>query len=141
MRALCWPLLLCCALPVAAKAPAAGQPLSIDGQWLTDDRTAIVTIDRCGNHVCGTIAKILNPAAPRFDVNNPQRALRSRPLIGTPVLTDFVPSADQWRSGRAYDPKSGRSYRSTLQLEGNGTLKVTGCLLFMCQTRHWIRLR
>ena len=42
--------------------------------------------------------------------------------------------------GRAYDPKSGQSYRSSLKLEPDGSLKLTGCVLFICESRRWTRV-
>ena len=38
-----------------------------------------------------------------------------------------------------YDPKSGRSYKARLTSNPDGTLTVTGCLLFICQSQSWRR--
>ena len=68
--------------PVLAAAP-------IFGRWLSDDRSAIVRIDRCGRGLCGVIERVLDPRAPARDINSPDRAHRSRPLVGTAVLSGF----------------------------------------------------
>lgn len=112
---------------------------SVTGTWLTDDQAAIVRIDRCGESICGVIERVLDPKAPKNDINNPDRNARSEPLVGTTVLSGFKRSGDQWVDGKAYDPKAGRSYRSSLELDRNGTLKLTGCVLFICQSRYWMR--
>ncbi len=112
---------------------------SIFGRWLTDDRSAIVRIDHCGKKLCGRIERVLNPKAPENDVNNPNPRLRSKPLVGTAVLSNYIGSGAKWKGGLAYDPKAGTSYRSELELLENGALKVTGCVLFVCRSRYWTR--
>jgi uncharacterized protein (DUF2147 family) len=141
------PLLAICAnclaflgvLPATAEPPAS----TIEGSWLTDDRKGVVTISACGEKLCGHIAQVLDstPGVPRSDINNPDERLRSRPLVGLLTLWGFSRQGTSWQGGRAYDPKSGKSYRSTLALEPNGTLKVTGCVLFICESRQWTRIR
>jgi uncharacterized protein (DUF2147 family) len=129
----------CLFMLAAATAEAAP---TVQGLWLTDDHKGIVRIAPCGAQLCGRIAKVLDqrPNVPKTDVNNPDPRLRNRPIKGLPTLTGFTRSGAVWRGGRAYDPKSGRSYRSTLELERDGSLKVTGCVLFVCQSRRWTRV-
>lgn len=131
-------LMLLAALLLASAAPASAQ--SIAGDWKTDDGSAIIRVGPCGKATCGTIARVLDPAAPAKDINNPDKALRSRPLVGTPVLSGFTRKGAGWDGGTAYDPKAGRSYKSRLALSGARTLAVTGCVLFVCRTKHWSRV-
>lgn len=121
----------------AAAAPA------IEGDWVTADRSAVVRIAPCGSRLCGTVVRILAraPNVPRTDVNNPDARLRSRPLVGLTVLSGFAGSGASWSGGRAYDAKSGRSYRSSLTGNGDGSPTVTGCFLFICQSQRWLRVR
>lgn len=114
-------------------------PPGISGDWVTADRSAVVRIGRCGAGLCGRIVRILAVRAPRNDVNNPDRALRRRPLVGIAVLSGFAP--DGSGDGRAYDPKSGRSYRARLRLSSDGTLRVTGCVTIICRSQTWTRPR
>jgi uncharacterized protein (DUF2147 family) len=124
---------------LASAAPAA----SVQGLWLTDDHKGIVRIAPCGPHLCGTIVRVLSndPARPTTDRNNPDPRLRGRPINGLPILSGFGRSGNLWKGGLAYDPKSGRSYRSTLALNPDGSLKVTGCVLFICESQRWTRAR
>jgi uncharacterized protein (DUF2147 family) len=55
------------------------------------------------------------------------------------TLSGFTRDGAAWKNGRAYDPKSGRSYRATLALNPDGSLKVTGCVLFICRSLRWTR--
>ncbi|MET0365979.1 MAG: DUF2147 domain-containing protein [Sphingobium sp.] len=121
-------------------APATAHAQSETGDWLTDDGSAIVHVAPCGEKLCGRIAKVLDPKAPTNDACNPDPARRSRPLVGVAVLSDFQRAGAGWDNGSAYDPKAGRSYKSRLALDGPDRLAVTGCILFLCRTRHWKRL-
>lgn len=112
---------------------------SVLGDWLTDDRSAIIRIAPCGERLCGTILRVLDPAAPPNDANNPDPLQRKRPLVGVQVLKGFARSASGWDKGTAYDPKAGKSYTSRLALAGPRRLDVTGCILFLCRTKHWTR--
>ena len=43
-------------------------------------------------------------------------------------------------SGRIYDPKSGKTYRSVLERDG-AALTVKGCIAIFCKTQTWTRAR
>ena len=122
-----------------ATAPAAG----LSGNWITQDRSAIVAIAPCGTKLCGAIARILvdKPGVPSTDVRNPDPALRSKPLVGLRILSGFTGKDDRWDEGRIYDPQSGKSYRSKLRLNKDGSLNVSGCIAFLCKTQSWTRGR
>jgi uncharacterized protein (DUF2147 family) len=131
------------ALPLLAMAGgAAAAPPSVQGLWLTDDHKGLVRIAPCGGALCGTIARVADTSgnAPRTDIHNPDARLRGRPILGLPVLSGFAAAGSYWK-GRAYDPKSGKSYRSTLELNPDGSLKVSGCILFICESQRWTRMR
>ena len=66
--------------------------------------------------------------------------LRQRKLLGMPVLTDFSEDAELWR-GKIYDPKSGKTYRSEVSLNSANSLKMKGCVAFLCQGQNWTRAK
>lgn len=125
--------LMVLAAPVEAAAPIAGR-------WVTPEGDSIVTIGPCGRQTCGRITTFLRkPSTPNpVDRNNPDPALRGRPVLGLAVLTGFADAGEDWR-GRIYDPRSGRSYKSILSRQADGTLKVQGCVAFLCRTQVWRR--
>jgi uncharacterized protein (DUF2147 family) len=127
-------------LLVLLSSSSSGHQAPIFGRWRTGDGKAIVSIERCGPHACGRIDTVLDRSAPKTDVNNPDRALHDKPLIGTEVLSGFAPDGDKWQGGRAYDPKSGRSYDARMTVVADGRLAITGCILFLCKTQHWTRV-
>ncbi len=126
-----------------ALAPAAADAATpIAGRWLTEEKTAVVTIAPCGTSTCGRITRLLKapPSGPPVDANNPDPRLRDRPIEGLVILTGFTDGGSDWR-GRIYDPKSGKTYKSILKHEGDGSLKVQGCIAFFCRTQRWTPAR
>ena len=133
------PLLLLAALA----APAGAATPDLSGEWLVEDKSATVTIGRCGASWCGKVNRILvrKPDWKGTDVNNPDPKLRSRPVQGLPILTGFRPDASGLTGGRIYDPKSGKTYKSMLRLNSDGSLKVSGCIAIFCHSQRWTRAR
>ena len=136
-------LTLCLAPLFALCWATTARASAIDGLWLTDDRRGVVRIGPCGAHLCGWIARVLarGPGVPARDVNNPDPRLRGRTLLGLPILSGFTAAGAGFTGGQAYDPQSGRSYTARLSPNADGSLTVTGCVLFICQSKRWTRLR
>ena len=122
-------------LPAQAAVP-------VTGLWLTTEKDSIVEIAPCGPALCGKIMRILKPSpnGPPKDTNNPDPALRGRPIQGLAILTGFNDAGKNWQ-GTAYDPRAGKSYRSYLTLLRDGTLEVKGCVGPFCRTKSWTRAR
>ncbi len=125
---------------IAATPSHAAQPIS--GRWLTVEGKAIVEIASCGNSVCGRIARIVKPTPgrPHTDTNNPDPKLRNKPLEGLAILSSFSDAGAHWK-GTIYDPESGKSYNSKVSRNGDGTLKVQGCIAFFCKTQTWTPMK
>ena len=116
---------------------------SIKGSWVTQDGDAIIKIDQCGNTVCGRIHKYLvTPpnGVNQKDTKNPNKNLRNRKLLGTAILTGFKPDGNIWR-GKVYDPKSGKIYRSEVNLVSQSKLKMKGCIGPFCRGQNWTRAK
>jgi len=130
-------------LGLVALSSAAEAQQGITGDWLVQDRTAIVRIAPCGASLCGSIVRLLvqKPNMPKTDVNNPDPALRNRPFVGLRILSGFSGSGDRWSNGRIYDPNSGKTYRSKLRLNADGSLGVSGCIAVFCRTQRRSRPR
>ncbi len=113
---------------------------SVQGRWLTPTRDSVIEIAPCGAKICGRVAKILRADAngATTDKANPNPALRSRPILGMPIFTEFVDAGAIW-SGTVYDPRNGKSYKSKLSRNADGTLKMQGCIAFFCQTQTWTK--
>lgn len=130
------------ALPTAALAQAGPAPIA--GMWRTDDGRAVITIAPCAagaTTLCGRISRFLvaEPAGGARDTNNPNRALRTRPLMGVQVLTALSYRDGAWR-GAGYSPEEGRTFNATVRSQ-NGRLSVRGCVALFCRTVEWTRMR
>ena len=126
-----------CIVPAAADAQNGPE-----GTWLMQNGKAEVQISACGDTICGKVSRIMKYAkdGARTDIHNGDASLRSRPLVGLPVLYDFTRDGGSM-DGRVYDPKSGRSYRATLTQPSANRLSIKACLLFICKTQQWTRVR
>ena len=114
----------------------------IFGYWLTSG--SIVKIETCNNSICGEIATVFTEEGvdPKsiLDENNKDKLKRDRPIVGINILSDFsIEKSDQkiFKGGKIYDPRSGNTYKSNLYLNEDGTLKVEGCLAFICDGEEW----
>ena len=114
----------------------------IFGYWLTSG--SIVKIETCNNSICGEIATVFTEEGvdPEsiLDENNKDKLKRERSIVGINILSDFsIEKSDQkiFKGGKIYDPRSGNTYKSNLYLNEDGTLKVEGCLAFICDGEEW----
>jgi uncharacterized protein (DUF2147 family) len=126
---------------VAWSAAAYAVPASINGRWLTVEKDAIIEISECGTAVCGKIVKYLKTppqGVDQKDVNNPDKSLRNRKILGIAVLQNLKAADKEWR-GTIYDPRNGRSYRSIVFVTKKGTLTVKGCFGPICQSQSWTK--
>jgi uncharacterized protein (DUF2147 family) len=112
-----------------------------DTYWLAED--SIISIRECDARLCGVMEHIFTEEGEDplgiLDTNNPEEGLRTRPLIGIKLLDSFnpLPKKGIYRDGLIYDPRSGKSYKGKLSLIDEFTLKVEGCIAFLCQGVQW----
>ncbi|CAD0357714.1 DUF2147 domain-containing protein [Xanthomonas hortorum] len=122
---------------VVQSTPAfAAEPIT--GKWFTDNQQALVDIQPCGTSLCGTIVKVLRtkPGSRKTDAFNPDPAKRHNPMEGTVILSELVDAGDLWK-GKIYNPESGKTYNAKIKRGADGSLKVEGCVAFICQGPTW----
>jgi uncharacterized protein (DUF2147 family) len=126
---------------------AAGDALASDladltGVWRDTRYGALVDIGDCGNGTpCGWLTWVdarLTEGQIQ-DVRNREPLLRTRGLVGLPVLWNFASGPEGWRDGRLYNPDDGKTFRAHLHLLSAGELRVTGCLGLLCRSQVWTR--
>jgi uncharacterized protein (DUF2147 family) len=132
------------ALLLTSGASGQSGAASIAGNWRTDDGKAIIAVGPCSAGsatMCGRISRFLvaEPAGGARDGNNPNRALRNRPLLGVQILSGLTWSDGAWR-GQGYSPEEGRNFNATVRTEG-GRLSLRGCVAVFCRTVAWTRAR
>ena len=130
------------AFALALLVPIAVSAADATGEWLIEDGDARVRIAHCGADLCGSVAWI-KEGSPTVDVNNPDPAKRSRPLIGSEVLLGLKPSGTGEWTGSLYDAENGRTYVGKLTIVDERHIKVAGCVLggLICETQTWTRTK
>jgi uncharacterized protein (DUF2147 family) len=136
---LCMFMVVTSLIPATA-ADAAG-PDDVLGVWNTEERDAKIEIYKCGMKYCGKIVWLREPTYPAgseegtpgtpvLDHSNPEPKLRKTPLIGLPILLDFVFAGDNsWNSGKIYDSENGKTYSGKLTLVSPNQLNVRGFIV------------
>ena len=152
-------LLLTAFVTLALAAPvSAGDGDAILGLWATDPEggggEAHVEIYADGDRYSGRIVWLAESVYPaddeqgmagqkKVDRENPDEALRSRPIVGLVIVEGFeYDGKDTWRKGTIYDPDNGKTYKSKMKLDGPDVLKVRGFIgiSLIGRTTEWTRV-
>lgn len=121
-------------------------PDAIIGTWLNASGKGHIQIYKQGNKYFGKLVWLKEPndeqGNPKMDTKNPNTTLKTKPLIGSIILRDFVFDEDEWNSGRIYDPQNGKDYKCFLRLKDPKTLNVRGYIgvSLLGRTETWTRI-
>ena len=102
----------------------------VEGRWLSGNGEGWIEIKLVGDSLIGiaagsATAKKGDP--PRLDDKNPDPSLRDKPIDGSTIMSGFTYEGDgRWTGGTIYDPNSGNTYKSTVTVVDDDTLKVRG---------------
>jgi uncharacterized protein (DUF2147 family) len=115
------------------------------GVWRMDNGKVTVRVSRCGANLCGTVVGLRKPrddkGRPRRDKENPNPALRERPVIGLTILSNMRSGGNGYWTGTIYNPDDGRTYRSEMKLQNANTMRVDGCVAVFCRSMKFIRVQ
>jgi uncharacterized protein (DUF2147 family) len=96
-----------------------GQTSPMFGNW-KEPTGAVIRIEPCSSGLCFRLVS-LSPQSPEAtDIHNPNAAQRNRALCNLEIGSQFHLS-DQTHAygGMLYDPKSGKTYRGEMEVEGD----------------------
>jgi len=120
-------------LVLAGGGVAADARDAIFGRWASDN--SILEVGETDGVLHARIVAMLDPlykqgedgpvGTERVDLHNPDPALRTRPLLGLDLLTQYQYKDGKWQ-GQLYDPESGKTYKSQITLGSDGTLQMRG---------------
>lgn len=141
------PFFLTCLLGIALQCSAQQATFPVEGHWLHNSGEYVVEVS-VDNGICsGKIAWLREPidlsGEQRRDVLNKDPELRSRRVIGIPVLSGFLRDDAEWKSGKIYDYTSGNTYNARMEIDKDGNLRITGfygILFFLGKTKKWARV-
>lgn len=101
------------------------------GTWWNQEKDAKITMYKNGNTYEGKITWLKNMyeddgTTPRKDSKNSDSKLRTRTLMNLVILHGFKYDDGEWTGGKIYDPKSGKTYSSKMELDGSNELDIRG---------------
>lgn len=115
--------------------PAMASAQNVKGVWrteTTEEGYLEIEVSQCAAALCGRIVGARDPQGQ----SGPYEHLNKL------MIWDMKPdnAAGSWSGGKIWDPRSNRKFNSRMSLE-NGQLKVAGCVLGICQSQTWKRVR
>lgn len=130
MRLICGILYLLLGLPAFAESAETDRG-SVIGLWASDG--SIFEIYEANGTLYGQVRALLEPVyeegerkgQPKTDDNNPDESLRSRPIVGLYMFSEYEFRNGQWQ-GKIYDPETGNTYQSKMQVDDDGVLEIRG---------------
>lgn len=148
--------LLSAALALLA-VPAGAQQAGVMGTWLTASGVAEIRIAPCADAasgpLCGVVVGLINPKGPDgkvvapeavSDYRNPNPALRSRKVIGMPLIWGFkaTPDPNSFEGGQIYNGENGKIYSANISLQPDGKLRLRGYVgsPMLGETQLWTRI-
>ncbi|MDE2384721.1 MAG: DUF2147 domain-containing protein [Alphaproteobacteria bacterium] len=141
-------LMIAGALGLAALSGAAysaATPVNPYGDWtLSDGRLTVKVVSCMGNRVCANVIRLQEPnngdGTPKLDLKNKNPALRSRHLIGMPVIEGMEPTGPNTWKGQIYSSDDGDFYRAYATVNGDH-LSVKGCWFVICKDLEFNRAK
>jgi uncharacterized protein (DUF2147 family) len=150
--------MLLAALLVALAPAASAQTSPVMGTWLSASGVAQVRIEPCpdpaNGPLCGFIVGLINPKGPNgvavapeaaTDYRNENPALRSRKVLGMPLIWGFKKTADAnaFEGGQIYNGENGKTYSANITLQPDGTLRLRGYVgsPMFGETQVWTRVK
>jgi uncharacterized protein (DUF2147 family) len=129
----------------AASAQQAAGAINPVGTWKMENGKVTVEVAYCGEaKICAKIIALAKPlnkqGKPKVDKENPNPALRSRPLIGLQLIDGMSPDGENRWKGQIYNADDGNIYRSTAVLAGD-TMLVRGFWGPFSKKMNFIRVK
>jgi len=132
-------ILVALVLLLGAAPASADDGDALTGVWLTEpkpDGNSRVEVVKEGDTYRGKIIWLEKPlygpdeekpGELKTDLNNPDPARQSDPVIGMPLVEGFhYAGKNLWKGGTIYDPDNGKTYKCKIWLKDDGSLKVRG---------------
>lgn len=99
------------------------------GLWFNEEKEAKIQFYELEGRLFGKITWLKEPkdnGKDKTDKNNSNPELRNKPIVGLVILKNFVKDGKNWKDGEIYDPKSGKTYSSSIKWSGENQLNIRG---------------
>lgn len=116
-------------------AMGVAQAASVNGVWRTQKGWK-VKMYKCGGSYCG---KVVGGTTAK-DVKNPNKALRSRRMVGVRMVWGMKKSGSGY-SGKLYNPNDGKTYTGKISKISGSSMRLSGCVFggLICKSQTWRR--
>lgn len=97
--------------------------------WFNEEKEAKIQFYEQDGKLFGKIVWLKEPkenGKDKTDKNNSKQELRGKPIVGLVILKNFKKDGKGWEDGEIYDPKSGKTYSSTIKWSGENQLNIRG---------------
>ncbi|OGU56435.1 MAG: hypothetical protein A2X64_03220 [Ignavibacteria bacterium GWF2_33_9] len=115
------------------------------GQWYSENNESLIEIYKHEGLFYGKLIWLKEPMRRgdyKKDDFNPDEKLRDRLLIGLVILKWFKFDGDnEWKDGKIYDPKNGKTYNCYMEFEKQDVLKIRGYvgISLIGRSTYWTR--
>lgn len=113
---------------IALTAMASTASADPKGNWLVQDKRAVIQVMPCGAALCGWTLNTVNVPGQKMRVER------------VTILQNMAPAGDKWK-GRAFNPQDNQSYEAEMALQGDNILLVKGCGMGFCKQEVWTRTK
>jgi len=117
----------------------------IIGVWCNETNTVHVEFFQSGNSYSGKIVWMDKPndenGKPKTDKNNPDSKLRSRSIMGLPIIGNLKYQNSQWVGGSIYNPSKGLIASCDIEMSDSNTLKVKASKGLFSTVKTWKRIK
>lgn len=124
------------------------QSQSVVGKWKTiDDETGkpISVVEIFENHgkMYGKVIEIFNPKRDQKKCEKCPGDDKNKPILGLIVIKGLTKENNEYTDGKILDPKHGKLYKCTINLESRDKLKVRGYIgiSIIGRTQYWERIK
>jgi uncharacterized protein (DUF2147 family) len=120
----------------------------IIGKWRTiDDETgkpiSVVEIFESHGKFYGNVVEIFDPKSRNKTCTECEGTDKNKPIIGLQVIKGLRKDGKEFNGGKILDPKYGKLYKCSIELENTDKLKVRGFvgISLFGRTQYWQRVK
>jgi uncharacterized protein (DUF2147 family) len=121
---------------------------NVIGKWKTiDDETgkpkSVVEIFEKSGKVYGKIIEIIDIEKRDKKCESCPAEDKNKPILGLTIIKGLTKEGDEYTDGKILDPKNGKLYKCTIELDGKDKLKVRGYIgfSFIGRSQIWQRVK
>ncbi len=110
------------------------------GVWLNPENKSHTEFYKCGDGVCGKIAKVVD--GQKTDDKNADPAKRDRPIVGLVIMQGAKKTGPNKWAGQLYNRADGKTYSGTLTVKSKNEVDLAGCVAAVfCKTTTFTRVK